>query len=118
MYFLAKQILWGNAVMIMLAFFMYLIILSFNPHALIHVDTRNPVSVVEVFYFTVTTHSTVGCSDIIPNMELMRVSITFHILCLITINAIIVMSTAIHIKDNEDMIKQTRHTVSKYHQDI
>jgi hypothetical protein len=117
MYFLAKQILWANAFMIIVAFFMYLTILSYNPHALVYADTKNSISTWEVFYFTIITHSTVGCSDIIPNMELMRIAITFHILCLVVINAIIVMSTASHIADTENMIEQTRHTVSKYHRD-
>ena len=113
MYFLARQLLWANMIMIVVALAVYSIILWRNPHALVYTDTKKPITPREVFYFTIITHSTVGYGDIIPNTELMRIAITLHILCLVVVNALVVMSTAGHVADAEHTIEQTRRMVTR-----
>jgi hypothetical protein len=113
MYFLAKKLLWANLVMISIALIAYIIVLRCEPHALVYADTKTPISPRDVFYFTMITHSTVGYGDIIPHTELMRTAITIHILCLVIVNALVVMSTAGHVSDAEHTIEQTRRLVTR-----
>jgi hypothetical protein len=114
MHFLAKQLLWANLIMIGLALMMYSIILRATPSSLVYPnENHRNIDWTELPYFTIITHSTVGYGDIIPTTTLMRSAITLHLLCLIVVNALVVMSTAGHVEQTQHGVERARVMLSR-----
>ena len=75
------NILKVHALFLIVFYFIYLIGIKTDKKSWSGIDKMHGNEWLHAFYFTVTTHTTVGFGDVYPKATLWRMIISLHIIC-------------------------------------
>lgn len=78
----ALELIINNALMLIVFFIIYCILFDMDKN-----NFRGANNYIDIFYFTTSTQSTIGSSDVVPNTSLMRIFVSLHQILIIAINA-------------------------------
>lgn len=76
------ELILNNALLLIVFFVIYCMFFDLDKN-----NFHGANNYIDVFYFTTSTQSTIGSSDVVPNSSLMRFVVSVHHLLIIAINA-------------------------------
>lgn len=78
----ALELIINNGLLLIVFFIIYCMFFDLDKN-----NFKGANNYADVFYFTTSTQSTIGSSDIVPNTSLLRIVVSIHQIMIIAINA-------------------------------